>query len=156
LAIMCPACRRCPGGLPLMGPRRGTPLFDYLVGAAEDCRGKREPERLGGLQIDDELNDRRPVNRQVTGFRAIEDPAGVIAGAAIEGGEAVAIGHQTATCGVVAPGVDCRHLYRAASATIFRCWDRKKGSPATSRATTPACAISENALSKSASLRASA
>ena len=30
-------------------------LFDHLVGAQQDRAGKRDPERLGGLEIDDEL-----------------------------------------------------------------------------------------------------
>ena len=36
-----------------------TQLFDHLVGLEEERRGNREPERLGGLEVDDEFELRR-------------------------------------------------------------------------------------------------
>jgi hypothetical protein len=39
--------------------------FDYLVGAGEERRGHFEAERLGGLQIDEQLEFVGPIDRDV-------------------------------------------------------------------------------------------
>jgi hypothetical protein len=36
-----------------------------------------EAERLGGLEVDHELKSRRPLDRQIGGFLALENPTGV-------------------------------------------------------------------------------
>src|SRR3954447_12978666 len=40
-------------------------LLDYLVGAQQECFGDRQPERLGGHQIDDEIELVRLLDREV-------------------------------------------------------------------------------------------
>ena len=51
--------------------------FDHLVGAAEQRGREREPDRLGGLEVDDQLDFRGLLDRQVGGLVAFEDPAGI-------------------------------------------------------------------------------
>jgi hypothetical protein len=36
-------------------PWQNSPLFDHVIGEREQCRGHVEGERLGGSQIDDQL-----------------------------------------------------------------------------------------------------
>src|SRR5262245_25240221 len=66
------------------GPKAdiGT-LFDHLVDARLHCRRHIEAERLGGLQIDVELDFASLLDWQVGGFFALENPAGVIARQAV-------------------------------------------------------------------------
>ena len=45
--------------------RQIAPLFDYLVGTYEQRRWYGEAERLGGLEINDELEPRRLLNRKI-------------------------------------------------------------------------------------------
>jgi hypothetical protein len=49
---------------------RGRSL-DHLVGAAEDRLRDREPERLGGLQVDDQLELGGWLDWQIAGRRAL-------------------------------------------------------------------------------------
>ena len=58
-------------------------LFDHLVGARLHCRRHVEAERLGRLQIDVELDFGGLLDRQVGGFLALENPAGIIARQAV-------------------------------------------------------------------------
>jgi len=58
--------------------RRPT-SFDHFIGAGEDRWRDRQPERLGGLQIDDQLELRRLLDRQIGRLGAVEDLSSVIA-----------------------------------------------------------------------------
>ena len=55
-----------------------------------------EAERLGGLEIDDQLDLRQLLDRQVGWLVALENPAGVDAGLAIDVGDAACIARQPA------------------------------------------------------------
>src|SRR5947209_3012446 len=48
-------------------------LLDHLIGASEQVRRYLQAKRLCGLQIDDEFKLCRLLNRQIAGFRALED-----------------------------------------------------------------------------------
>ena len=58
-------------------------LFDHLVGAAEQRERKREAERLGGIEVDDQLDFGGLLDRQVGRLLALENAAGVDAGAMV-------------------------------------------------------------------------
>jgi hypothetical protein len=48
-------------------PQQNVPLFDHLLGAQQERFRDRKPERLGGLEIDDQLDFRDLLHRQVSG-----------------------------------------------------------------------------------------
>src|SRR5262249_49489539 len=52
------------------------PLFDRLVGSKQKVRRNRQAERLGGFEVDHELELGRLHDRQVGGLLAFENPAG--------------------------------------------------------------------------------
>jgi hypothetical protein len=54
-----------------------VPSFDDLVGAGEDQGRDRQAEHLGSLQVDDQLECRRLLYRQIGGLRAVKDLPGV-------------------------------------------------------------------------------
>src|SRR6266481_6040872 len=56
---------------------RQSHSFDDLVGAGEDRWRDGEAKRLGGVEVDDQLEGRRLLDRQVGGLGALEDPSGV-------------------------------------------------------------------------------
>lgn len=66
----------------IRSPRRRSSLhplsFDNIIGAREQCRRQFETERLGGLEIDEQLERGWLFNRQVGGFRAPKNPIHVI------------------------------------------------------------------------------
>src|SRR5262245_51661265 len=47
--------------------------FDYLVGAGEERRAHFEVERLGGFQIDEQLELAGPINRDVARLGPVEN-----------------------------------------------------------------------------------
>jgi len=71
--------------------------------------GDRQPERLGGLEIDDQLERRWLLDRQIGGLGALENPAGVDASLARISGEARSIADQAAGRGELAPPIDRRN-----------------------------------------------
>src|SRR6516164_1997405 len=73
-----------------------TPSFDHLVGDREHARRNCQAERIGGFQIDHELELRRQDNRQITRLLAFEDASGINAGLTVCIGNAGPVAHQAA------------------------------------------------------------
>src|SRR6267142_1754837 len=80
-----------------------TRSFDDLVGAGEDRWRDREAERLGGVEIDDQLEPRWLLYRQIGGHGALEDLSGVGAEQAIHAREARPVADQAAGHDALAP-----------------------------------------------------
>src|SRR6478752_10617392 len=78
---------------------RGPSLFhslDHLVGAREQRWRHVEAERLGGLEVDHQVELGRSLHRKVAWFRVLEDAACVDTGLAITILNARSIAYQTA------------------------------------------------------------
>src|SRR3984893_12375366 len=71
-------------------------LLDHLVGAGEDRWRDGQAERLGGLEIDHQLECGRLLDRQIGGLGALEDSSGVNADLTIDSREARSIADQAA------------------------------------------------------------
>ena len=71
-------------------------LFDHLVGAALHRLWHGNAERLGGLEIDDQLDFRWLLDWQVGRLLALENSAGVNAGQAVVFRFIASIAHQAA------------------------------------------------------------
>src|SRR6266567_1831082 len=89
--------------------RAAMASFDDLVGAHEDRLWDRQPERLRGLEIDDQLEGGRLLDRQVGGLGALEDLSRVNAGLAIDSRKAGSIADQAADRGELATLIDRRN-----------------------------------------------
>src|ERR1700732_2720391 len=94
---------------PARGPTRRV-SFDDLVGAGEDRLRHGEAERLGGLEIDHQLEGGRLLHRQIGRLGAVEDLSGVNADLAIYADEARPIADQPAGRGELAPFIDRGNL----------------------------------------------
>src|SRR6516225_2940972 len=68
--------------------------FDHLVGAADERQRDGQPERSRGLEIDDQLDFRRLLDRQVARLLALEDAADINPGLTIHVRKAAIIAHQ--------------------------------------------------------------
>src|SRR6202011_2346397 len=74
-------------------------LLDHLVGEREQIVRDFDAERLGSLEIDDQLELGQLHNRQIGGLFALEDSPGVDALLTIWVNKAGSIAHQAASCG---------------------------------------------------------
>jgi len=73
--------------------------FDHLVGQIEHARRNGQAERLGGLEIDDQLECRRLLDRQIGGLGALEDLSDINADLAKGAGKTGSIADQAAGSG---------------------------------------------------------
>ena len=111
--------------------------YSITSSAGEHARRDGDAERLRGVQIDHELEFGRLHDRQVGGFGALENPAGVDADLTIGVGKAGSVAHQTAGCGKVAPFIDRRHRMAcrqhdkllAPVVEEWRCADQERSGP---------------------------
>ena len=76
--------------------------FDHLVGAAREGQRHGNAERLGGLEVEDQLDLRGLLHRQVSGLLAPENAPGVETGQTVR-----LLAHQTAGGGELAQKIDC-------------------------------------------------
>src|SRR5215472_10022034 len=85
------SCRsvRCPDW-------RVRKLLDHLIGPDEQQLWHSQAERLGGLQIDDQLERCRLLEWQLGGVFAFQNPIDVISGFVLRGGEVWSIRQQAA------------------------------------------------------------
>src|SRR3979490_721390 len=100
------SCHRCGhAGASLYDPQRRSPanfccvaklLFDYLVGGGQERFREGDAERLGGLEIDDQLDLCDLLYREVRGFFALENAAGVNTDLAVRIKTVRSIAHKTA------------------------------------------------------------
>src|SRR5262249_9637143 len=89
--------------------RYSTELFDHLVGARQQHRRNFEAERLGGLEIDHQLEFRGLIDREVLGLGTFENLRHVVGAAAVHGREIDAIGHEPARLYIAPVDKHSRH-----------------------------------------------
>src|SRR5262249_33664090 len=75
---------------------RGHDLLDHLIRPQQQRRRDGEAERLGGLEIDDEIEFRGLLDREVSGLGALEALVNVGRGAPKQLSAARSIRHETA------------------------------------------------------------
>src|SRR5258708_22237143 len=74
-------------------------LFDHLVGAQQDCRRKLDADRSGGFEVDDQLELRGLLDRQVGGLLALENLWPRIGGPPIHQRKVSPLSHSPARLG---------------------------------------------------------
>ena len=92
-------------------------LFDYFVGAAEKRLRHVKAERLGGLEIDDQLGIGGLLDRRVSRILAPENAARANAGEAISVRDTGSVTHEAASRYGFAPWVYGRNRVAAAKPT---------------------------------------
>src|SRR5437667_270799 len=68
--------------------------LNNLVRPLQQRLGDREPERLRGLQVDDQFEPRRLLNRKIRWLGTLQDPVDEGGGARLKTGRICVIGHQ--------------------------------------------------------------
>src|SRR5262249_41946923 len=68
-------------GLPILTHDELASSLDHLVGAQQQRFRDRETERLGGRHIDDEIELRRLLDRDISRFRAAQNLVDIVSGA---------------------------------------------------------------------------
>src|SRR5262245_54253121 len=71
-----------------------APLLDHLIGSGEDRRRDGQPEGFGGLEVDDELELGRLLDRQIGGLGTLENLVHVNGSAPVEVKNVRAIRHE--------------------------------------------------------------
>src|SRR5262249_3723341 len=87
---------------------KGAASIDHLVGEREQLRRHVEPKRPGGLEVDDQLEFGRILDRQLRGSRPLEYSADIGADQMIRIGVAGSVAHEAAHRRELAHKVHCR------------------------------------------------
>src|SRR5262245_56985714 len=74
-----------------------VPLFDHLIGAGQECLWDHKAERLGRVEIDDEIELGWLLDRNFGGFYPAQNLVHQPGGASEEVREICCIGHKTAS-----------------------------------------------------------
>src|SRR5262245_50449078 len=82
--------------------------FDHLVGAGEQRGWDLDPERLGGLQVDHELELGGLLDGQIGRLFAFQNSTSIHSRQPIQFREATTVADEAARCGELATLVDCR------------------------------------------------
>src|SRR5882724_10635368 len=85
-------------------PGARPPSVNDLIGALQERWRDRQPDRLRGSEIDDQLELRGLFNGEVRGFGALEDATDVRGGPALQVKKVRAKGHETAGLRVLCGG----------------------------------------------------
>jgi len=98
LIAICSRTKHSQGGS--VRPLRGAFSVDDLVGAGEDRWRYGQTERLGGLEVDHQLEGGRLLHRQIGRLLTLEDPSDINADLSPCASEIRPIANQTAGCSV--------------------------------------------------------
>src|SRR5215204_2687853 len=93
--------------------------FDHLVGADQQAGRDEDAHLLGGLKVDDHLEVRRLLDRQIRGRRALQDFVDVGCRPGTNPIEIGAVGHQTARLRKGAMLIDGQHTLCSSKADDF-------------------------------------
>src|SRR5215204_4768608 len=102
--------------------------FDHLVGACDERFRHADAERLRGLEVENQLNLRGLLDRQVGRLVALENAADIDPSQAISVGEVGPVTHQAACGDEVTILIDGGMAWRRASAASWRLRVLKNGS----------------------------
>src|SRR5215212_9537722 len=70
------------------------PSLNDLGDLEQDLVGEGDPKRLGGLQVHHEVKGHRLLDREISGFRPIEDAVDIVGGAAVTRQQTGPVGHE--------------------------------------------------------------
>src|SRR5690349_16984239 len=86
--------RRATVGVKACERRAWIMSLDDVIRANEEALRQIHPERLGGLEIHDELERGGPLNRELTRWRAREDPRNEVCAALVHSRKVGPVGHE--------------------------------------------------------------
>ena len=129
-----------------MSFRTSLTSFDHLVGATRQWKRDSDAESPGGLEVEDQLDLRGLLHRQVSGLLAPENAPGVETGQTVR-----LLAHQTAGGGELAQKIDCWNAVAEGECAELRGVAAEQRILPITSAATRNCAAVAKAASKSAS-----
>jgi hypothetical protein len=130
---------RLPTGVRLFATQTGYDrlgIFNYLVGRGEDQRRDSEAERPGGLEVDDEFECGRLLNRKISMLSSLQGAVDIASGAAKDLEDAGAVGDEQARRTRGPP-----LIAGSSAAAMSAAFDARNGSLSTMSASGLACVI---------------
>src|SRR5262249_52001489 len=88
--------------------QRASRSLDQPVGKDEHIERNLQPNRLGGIEIDHQLEFHRRLHRQIAGLLALEDTVDIGRSLPIKVDKIGAVGDQASAFGIDVVRVDCR------------------------------------------------